>query len=82
MNKKLTVLAILCIVVVAGLVAWHWLFIETGEQATEDIAETEQPEEIAESENHIYRNEEWGFQFEYPKRWNLQDPVSKWQFRV
>ena len=76
MNKKLPVLTILCIAVAVGLAAWHGLFIKTGEQATEDIVETKQPEEIAENENHIYRNEEWGFQSEYPKRWNLQDPVS------
>ncbi|MCA9358477.1 hypothetical protein KC902_04415 [Candidatus Kaiserbacteria bacterium] len=79
MNKSLLTFVLILVIIGA---AW-WLWHEPSDSAVEveigaNQTATTSPEKFVEVETtdaNIYRNEDWGFQFEYPKEWEVREPA-------
>ena len=89
MNKKLTVLAILCIAAVVGGL-WYWSSsvretssIEVGTVSENDLADDDSQNSTKEivrepssADRQVYVNQKWRFSFEYPKEnWKIREPA-------
>lgn len=73
MTKKILIATI---VVFGGISWWFYQSNVAGQTAQEQ----NQPSEtigVSTSSKNVYRNEEWGFQFEYPEGWELLENTFK-----
>lgn len=79
MSKSLLNFVMILVIIGAAWWVWH----EMSDSAVEVEIGTNQtattsPEEFVEIETtdaNIYRNEDWGFQFEYPQEWEVREPA-------
>ncbi|USN89023.1 MAG: hypothetical protein H6780_01205 [Candidatus Nomurabacteria bacterium] len=79
MSKSLLTFVLILVIIGAAWWVWH----EMSDSAVEVEIGTNQtattsPEEFVEIETtdvNIYRNEDWGFQFEYPQEWEVREPA-------
>ena len=79
MSKSLLNFVMILVIIGAAWWVWH----EMSDSAVEVEIGTNQtattsPEEFVEIETtdvNIYRNEDWGFQFEYPADWEIREPA-------
>jgi hypothetical protein len=79
-NNTTTVIFILVIVVALAVRGWYYFSAQ--KVAVETPIVTESPQATTISETKTYRNEEWGFEFEYPEEWTFHEntfysPASK-----
>jgi heme/copper-type cytochrome/quinol oxidase subunit 2 len=81
MNKNTTTV-IFILVIVAVLAVLGWYYFSAQKVAVETPIVTESSQATTTPETKTYRNEEWGFEFEYPEGWTFHEntfysPASK-----
>lgn len=76
-NKKILFILIILIALICFTALLFWQYKQELKNKTADLSKNEQnlttTTTPATSSLKIYRNEEWGFEFEYPKDWRIKE---------
>ena len=80
MVDKQKVIFVIVLIIIAATVMWYYLSLQERTEEVYTPISTIQPTVTLETK--LYRNEEWGFEFQYPESWSFHpntfyNPFSK-----
>ena len=75
-NRNTAIIFTFMFVAILAGVGWYYFAIQKGVKETPTVSE-EHPSPPTQAtttpETKLYRNEEWGFEFEYPEGWKVKE---------